>query len=240
MIFKDSEHLAVYVYLLLNACYDKNGVISYDLGKATEIKYGEVLISVREIAKKCKIETTKVHRILKKLEECNKIETRSATGAKTGKTVVAIDNYGSFETENATEEKEKCNTKAETKDEKEKRSKREKAESKELINKKKGKKNIYGSFENVKLTDEEFEKFKSKFPFNHMKYIEDLSLYIASKGDKYKSHYATLLTWNKDKDDSNSSFDTDEFFQAALARSSEHIRKRANEHKEENATDLGW
>jgi len=31
--------------------------------------------------------------------------------------------------------------------------------------------------------------------------IFDLDMYIASKGDKYKSHYATILTWAKRKGD---------------------------------------
>ena len=198
-----------------------------------ELNYGEVLISVREIARNCKIEPTKVHRILKRLEACNKIATRSATNSGTGKTIISIDAFGSFETKNATEENKICNSTPETKDEKEKRSKREKAESKDLI-KKKGKKNIYGTFENVKLTNEEFESFKAKFPYSHMRYIDDLSLYIASRGDKYKSHYATLLAWNRDKEESSGSFDTDEFFEAALKRSAENIRRRAGAHTKEN------
>ena len=53
-------------------------------------------------------------------------------------------------------------------------------------------KNIYGEFKNVKLTDEEYQKLKNK---KLLPYIEKLSSYIASKGKKYKSHYATILTW---------------------------------------------
>lgn len=52
----------------------------------------------------------------------------------------------------------------------------------------------YGSFKNVKLSDEELKKLKEKFP-DYEERIEDLSLYIKSKGDKYKSHYGTILNW---------------------------------------------
>lgn len=52
-------------------------------------------------------------------------------------------------------------------------------------------KNIYGSFENVKLKLEEYEKIQM-LPDRENK-IEDLSLYIKSKWDKYKDHYATIL-----------------------------------------------
>lgn len=55
-------------------------------------------------------------------------------------------------------------------------------------------KNIYGEFKNVKLADEEYEKLKEA---NLLPYIEKLSSYIASKGKKYKSHYATILNWSR-------------------------------------------
>ena len=58
-------------------------------------------------------------------------------------------------------------------------------------------KKIYGELENVKLTDDEFNKLKEKYPNNYLEKIDRLSLYIASKGDKYKSHYATILNWER-------------------------------------------
>lgn len=50
----------------------------------------------------------------------------------------------------------------------------------------------YGECANVFLTDEEFEKVKNQGLTN---LIEELSLYIASKGNKYKSHYAVIKQW---------------------------------------------
>ena len=55
-------------------------------------------------------------------------------------------------------------------------------------------KDIYGSQNNVLLTKEEYEKLKEKFT-DFQDRIETLSLYIASKGDHYKCHYATILNW---------------------------------------------
>lgn len=57
----------------------------------------------------------------------------------------------------------------------------------------------YGQFENVLLTNDEYQKLKERFP-DYDEKIENLSGYIASKGDKYKSHYATILNWSR-KDD---------------------------------------
>lgn len=54
----------------------------------------------------------------------------------------------------------------------------------------------FGSFGNVKLSAEEFAKLKERFgEDNCTERIEKLSQYIAAKGRKYKSHYATILMW---------------------------------------------
>jgi hypothetical protein len=57
-------------------------------------------------------------------------------------------------------------------------------------------KNKYGQFNNVSLTDDECQKLIDKFGNDiALAKIENLSSYIASKGVRYKSHYATILTW---------------------------------------------
>ena len=56
-------------------------------------------------------------------------------------------------------------------------------------------KNTYGEFSNVLLTDDEHQKLKERFNNNLPAMIEELSTGIASKGYKYKNHYATLLSW---------------------------------------------
>jgi uncharacterized protein YdaU (DUF1376 family) len=53
----------------------------------------------------------------------------------------------------------------------------------------------YGSYENVLLSDEDYEKLVSEFPSDYKKRIEQLSEGIASKGYKYKNHLATIRSW---------------------------------------------
>lgn len=53
-------------------------------------------------------------------------------------------------------------------------------------------KKTYGECANVYLTDEEYSKIKDD---GLTGLIEELSLYIASKGDKYRSHYAVIRQW---------------------------------------------
>lgn len=60
----------------------------------------------------------------------------------------------------------------------------------------------FGEFENVFLTDEQYQKLKDKF-YDVDERIETLSAYIASKGVKYKNHYATILTWARKENKTN-------------------------------------
>ena len=50
----------------------------------------------------------------------------------------------------------------------------------------------YGECANVLLTEEEYQKIVSA---GYTELIDELSLYIDSKGAKYKSHYSTILSW---------------------------------------------
>ena len=67
----------------------------------------------------------------------------------------------------------------------------------ETRNKKEIIKEKFGEFENVLLSADEFQKLKSKLGVETESYIERLSSYIASSGKKYKSHYATILSWTQ-------------------------------------------
>lgn len=61
-------------------------------------------------------------------------------------------------------------------------------------------KHKHGEYRNVLLTDEEYTKLLQLFPHDLQDRIERLSEYMASKGAKYKSHYATIRSWaNRDK-----------------------------------------
>ncbi len=67
-------------------------------------------------------------------------------------------------------------------------------------NKKEINKESFGEFENVLLSKQELNKLKTRLGEESDRYIERLSNYIASSGKRYKSHYATILTWaEKDK-----------------------------------------
>lgn len=61
-------------------------------------------------------------------------------------------------------------------------------------------KETYGEMKKVKLTKEEYDKLVERFgEKNTQILIFELDTYVASKGAKYQSHYATLLNWAKRK-----------------------------------------
>ena len=53
----------------------------------------------------------------------------------------------------------------------------------------------YGEYQNVLLTDEDYEKLKAEFPTEYEALIERLSAYMASTGRAYKNHLATMRNW---------------------------------------------
>lgn len=78
---------------------------------------------------------------------------------------------------------------------------KQRKEKESKVKESKEKKNIYGEFGNVALTEEEYVKLQTAYP-DYQERIERLSAYIASTGKRYKSHYATILNWAR-KDGGN-------------------------------------
>lgn len=70
---------------------------------------------------------------------------------------------------------------------------KEKDKDKENINIK-AQKHRYGEYKHILLTDDEYEKLKSRFP-DYEKQIQNLDTGIELKGYKYNSHYLAILKW---------------------------------------------
>lgn len=59
----------------------------------------------------------------------------------------------------------------------------------------------YGQYGNVCLSDDDFEKLQAEFPNDYTDRIENLSSYMASTGNSYKNHLATIRRWAKKETD---------------------------------------
>lgn len=66
------------------------------------------------------------------------------------------------------------------------------------------KSNRYGEFQNVLLSDDEYQKIVERFPMDYQDRIEEVSVYVKQTGRKYKSHYATILAWARKNSKNNS------------------------------------
>lgn len=87
-------------------------------------------------------------------------------------------------------------------------------------------KELFGCFNNVRITLSERDSLIEMFGETvALELIDSFSRKLKSKGYKYDDHYATILIWAKSDgvkplaEGEGGSFDTDEFFKAALARS---------------------
>ena len=87
-------------------------------------------------------------------------------------------------------------------------------------------KELFGCFKNVRITVSERDSLVEMFGAElALELIDGFSRKLKSKGYKYDDHYATILIWARSDgvkplaESSGGSFNTDEFFKAALARS---------------------
>lgn len=175
--FKDSHTLHVFMFLLLNANWTTSK------WKGLELLPGQLITSVNSICIGTGLTPRSVRTCIKRLISTNEIAIKTTNKY----TLVTIANWALYQ-----QDPEKTTNKTTS----EVTIKRQSNDNQTTTNKndKKDKKNIYGSFSNVTLTDDELQKLKERFS-DWQKKIDDLSAYIASRGKRYASHYATILTW---------------------------------------------
>ena len=82
-----------------------------------------------------------------------------------------------------------------------------------------------GLYDNVVLSHSDLEKLKVEFPNDYQERIDRLSEYMATTGKTYKNHLATIRSWARREKaaqpqvDKAGSFETDDFWEAAVRRS---------------------
>ena len=176
-----------WVDLLLSANYeDTEQFIGYEVIK---IPRGTYMTTIRDLSKRWDWSTSKVLNFLHFLEK-QKMLTLKANTKKTLISIVNYENYQSEKNTKKTQSERKANANQTQKENLLYK------ETREQINKGTIAKQKYGEFQNVLLTDEEYGKLQQTIP-NADNLIERLSAYIESTGKKYKSHYATLLNWDR-------------------------------------------
>ena len=172
-----------WIDLLMLAEYQDNDVLSK--GEIVHLKRGQVGRAILWLADRWGWNRKKVVRFLKILE----MQKMATTNSTTKGTIITIENYDKYQLQGTTKGSTDGTTSGQPRD-----ITKEIKEIKESINKENIKRK-FGEFQNVYLTDEEYQKAKEKYPTMADSMIEELSLYMKSKGRQYKSHYATILAW---------------------------------------------
>ena len=232
-ITRDAEHLAVWIYLLTKASFNKKEV--YFNGEKTEINEGQLLITCKGICEDLRIERNKLTRILKSFKNEQLIEQQT----NNHKTLITLTRWAFYQGINEQPSEQQMSnqraTEKETEKEKEKRSKREKEKEKEINKELKNSRSVckgddthertsfltLGKYENVFADKDWLDDFKSKYWY-YDSVIESLSTYKAAKGIVNTDDRPYLELFAKqDKDKyvrESSTFDADDFFEAALKR----------------------
>lgn len=182
---------------------------------ANRFAWKEFTISISVLIFKSKLSKSDIYRARNKLKQLGLIDFKERSGNQCTiyKMNSVVSQFGSQnETEIDTEVETPFNTPSATANDPNPGN-INKIKTKNInINKKEIIKEKFGEFENVLLSTEEFDKLKSKLGTDCNDYIERLSNYIASTGKRYKSHYATILSWiqkdNQNKKTGGESYDS--------------------------------
>lgn len=188
--YDDANTLRLFLHVLLNANHTSKN------WHGIEIKSGELLTGRFKLAQALKLSEQQIRTSLNKLKLTNVITIKSTSQYS----IITIKNWNLYQQNNQqnnqriTNEQPTNNQRITTTKNEENEKNEKNVFIKPTLEEVEDycKKRKYGEFQNVFLTDEEYTKLKEIYADRLDKAINKLSSYIASKGKKYKSHYAVL------------------------------------------------
>lgn len=206
IICKDSDYLAVWIYLLLNATHKE--IPALFKGKKITLQKGQLITGRKSMSNQLKISESKIYRIINDFKSEQQIE-QQTSNQNSLITVLNWDKYQQIEQQNEqpmnnerTTDEQRVNTNKNVKNDKNERiynipasevetspADTAKANEKDAMPKHK-----YGEYKHVLLKDEELQKLKEKYT-NWEDLIRYLDEYIEMKGYKAKSHYLAIKNW---------------------------------------------
>lgn len=205
IICKDSDYLAVWIYLLLNATHKE--IPALFKGKKITLQKGQLITGRKSMSNQLKISESKIYRIINDFKSEQQIE-QQTSNQNSLISILNWDKYQQIEQQNEqqmnnerTTDEQPVNTNKNVKNDKNERinnipafeetspADTAKANEKDAMPKYK-----YGEYKHVLLKDEELQKLKEKYT-NWEDLIRYLDEYIEMKGYKAKSHYLAIKNW---------------------------------------------
>lgn len=185
IICKDSEHFAIWSYLLLNATHTEQEKMFN--GQKITLKKGQLITSRKSVSEQFNISESKCERVFKLFKNEQMIEQQTCSKNRLI-TIVKWNDYQSSEQQN----EQQVNNKWTTTEQQVDTNNKDKKEKKDKNDNKKS----YGTFKNVKLTELEFNKLSLDYPkLNMSDLIQFFDNYIEEKGYKSKSHNLAIRRW---------------------------------------------
>ncbi len=190
VVFKDSDHLAIWIYLLVNATHKDIPVMFK--GKKIMLTPGQLLTGRKSISSELSVSESKVHRVLMLFESEQQIEQQTSNKNR----IISILNWHKYQTDEQQDEIQMNNKR--TTDEQQVNTNKN---YKNLRSKEKDLKDIKRVYsENVQLTEIEYQKLVDEHGQDFAdECVSTLCNYKGASGKKYKSDYKAILTWVIDK-----------------------------------------
>ena len=174
MVCKDGDHLAIWIYFLLQAYHTDSRQEYYFNGERIKLKRGQFITGRKTISKALKIKESKVYRVMKLFQSCNQTEQRTDRQCS----LITILNYDKYQKVNNewTTSEQRVNTHN---------------KYNKLINNKRESKSV--QLKNIK---DSFSELKKKFPDADVESEYDkFTDWMDSKGKQYKDYKAGFRNW---------------------------------------------
>ena len=192
--YTDTKTKTVFLHCILAANW-KEGKF-----KGQTIPRGSFVSSYPQLAQQTELSIKSIRTALNHLKETGEVAVKS-TSQYSIITVVNYDLYQDDGRQNGRQRAGKGQAKG-----------RQRATIEEKKEKKEGKKvrkeretrasepepKLYGVYHNVRLTDGEIQELINQYPEDYKDMIENLSVYMRSKGKLYDDHFATLMKWKRE------------------------------------------
>lgn len=203
IICKDSDYLAVWIYLLLNATHKE--IPALFRGKKITLQKGQLITGRKSMSNQLKISESKIYRIINDFKSEQQIE-QQTSNQNSLISILNWDKYQQIEQQNEqqmnnerTTDEQPVNTNKNVKNDKNVKNERNNIPASEVETSsadtaKANRKHKYGEYQNVLLKDEELQTLKREYE-NWEELIKHLDEYIEMKGYKAKSHYLCIKKW---------------------------------------------
>jgi hypothetical protein len=191
-IFQDPDYFKSWFAMIARARYIREPKIVNYQGTQCEVNYGEIIFGLNKWSSDYNISVQRLRTLIKRLTADRMIEVVRHTNKFT---IYRLTNFEKFNSQEvartvalslspnsqSTGKQQSANSQSTTNEEGTKKVKKEK--------------NIYGSFQNVKLTQPEYDRLKTEFT-NADEAIEFFSKWIAEKGGTTsKEHNLAIRRW---------------------------------------------